>query len=68
MSLPDLRSLYKPGSTGIAGEPAFRFSRTLRAVCPLYLDDGSETQWIHVHGGLFRVVFPAIHRTRRARD
>jgi hypothetical protein len=38
----------------------FGFSRTLRAVYPLYLDGQSERQWIHVHGGLSRALFLAV--------
>ena len=40
--------------------PILRFSRTLRAVCPLYLDGESERRWIHVHGGLPRALFLAV--------
>ncbi len=44
------------------------FSRTLRAVWPLYLGSESGKRWIHVHGGPPRAVSLAVHRAQRARN
>ena len=50
------------------GDTAFLVLPHFACCLPLYVDDGSGTPWVHVHGGLPRVVFLVIHHPRHTRN